>query len=884
MATPWKEVITSPQYQSLSNEQKAAAQEQYFNEQVAPKAGSNVEQAKHQFYSAYPVGLLEKGNIDLKNRPIVRNKDGSISTVRSMSANFDGKEVLIPTVSDDGRIMNDDEAIDNYLRTGKHLGMFSTPDDATAYAERLHDDQADMYVGNKSNLSPSQMANLDIPTDEILAYHDAKKPQQKPEMGNPVIEAGKGLLQTGANVVNIVPEISDAISSFGAWAGQAIGGDGTYQPAPRLQLPDDMKPQDKYAMLGAEIGPYLIPLLGPERTAAVLSQAANASKAERAAVRGADMVAENTVGALAQNSSKDNADSLATDLSLGVAGSGIARAAGPLLSRAYGAVSNKVNSALGRETQQAAQQTAQQTTERTAADAVNPEQVATEETLRKLAVQKNPDLANSLEGLNVNVRPEVRQSADRLGLTDDLLPSHLSGNQQYQAVEQAIKSRAGSALKVQEDAAILRLSEQAGRLIDDVANVPDALSLNQRVINQFDNRMNALERRSDQLYQSVDNAIPPQSRVVASNTARALEGKADELGGWENLDTIEKNVFKAVNPTDDGVLTYANLNKQRRLVGQALYKNRGPYKDADEGALKYLYRQLSEDQRVALGNAGVRRDFEVAQRLVQMRKNMEDQMIGLRGKNLTGDVANRGSLAVSSLAKGNSKQFIELMENLPTRQMRQEVVAASIRDMLSAGKRGADFNPTGFADWYQNLRASGNLRILSRHVPRDFITGLNDTYVVANAIRRAKSFEITTGKLNEFTKRFDAVTATHELAAKYARQLGTMAGTKLGPLGAVAGGALGEKIAARARKIGGVGSSDAAEKLIASHEFQQAVKSPSQPRVIAGKETTSKVLDEAKLRTSPAWREFYNTLPDSEKKLIARMGFIWWVNQDEEGQ
>jgi hypothetical protein len=82
------------------------------------------------------------GDIDLSTRPRVRNADGSISTVRSIGISEDGQEIVIPTVSDDGRILSNEDAIDAYHKTRKYLGKFASRKAADAFAQRLHESEA----------------------------------------------------------------------------------------------------------------------------------------------------------------------------------------------------------------------------------------------------------------------------------------------------------------------------------------------------------------------------------------------------------------------------------------------------------------------------------------------------------------------------------------------------------------------------------------------------------------------------------------------------------------------------------------------------------------------------------------------------------------------
>jgi hypothetical protein len=108
-------------------------------------------------------GMVEVGNIDLLTRPVVKNADGSVSTVRIIGVEYDGLEYLIPTVSDDGKVLSDEDARKVFESTGRHLGIFTSRDAAKAYADGLHKQQEKAYIDgvlsreqNKNTPKPQQ--------------------------------------------------------------------------------------------------------------------------------------------------------------------------------------------------------------------------------------------------------------------------------------------------------------------------------------------------------------------------------------------------------------------------------------------------------------------------------------------------------------------------------------------------------------------------------------------------------------------------------------------------------------------------------------------------------------------------------------------------------
>lgn len=420
--------------------------------------------------------------------------------------------------------------------------------------------------------------------------------------------------------------------------------------------------------------------------------------------------------------------------------------------------------------------------------------------------------------------PRTVAAAKRLGIQDYLQPDHVTTNQAFRELSQAVKSVPGSVLRAKEMDGLTQIGQRADELIRDLGGTTNLSGVQSRVKDGLSKTIEDLDAQSELLYDKINEALPATTTVQADNVLAYLNRQIRDLGGKENLSPMEKRLLAKLSPKADGKLpTYALVDKLRKEIGRVTSRA-GPFKDEDIGLAKKYYGFITDDQAIVAETFGQANTWKVAKELVQVRKGLEDDMVALFGKQLDQSIVGKLSDATVSLSKGDAEKLSKLMQAIP-QQQRQMVAASALNTAFGKATQNGALNFNSFANWYEGLMANKQAyAALMTNLPMGARKQLSDLYRVSRGVRNATRERITTGRINAVTEELKgADTAMAQIYDKAKRAaLGVPIELAATTIGVPPGFGLGSGITAAllSKKENTIKAADA---LIASPEFEKMV-------------------------------------------------------------
>jgi len=466
--------------------------------------------------------------------------------------------------------------------------------------------------------------------------------------------------------------------------------------------------------------------------------------------------------------------------------------------------------------------------------------------------------------------PDIKtvDAAKRLGIEDFLQPDHVTTNQAYRELSQAVKSIPGSEARAAEMQGLEQIGKRANNLIDDIGGTTDLSTLDVNIKSAMRSTQQELEGKANQLYGQLRESIPAKAEAPAPNVLNFIAKRADELGGAENLSPMERTIMKKLSPRGDGQAavsqplesmnvggvkfselppniqqqiqsklggaiespvvakqpTYALLDDVRRDLTAARIKGQGAFKDADAGLIKKLEFELKKDQAAVVEQHGMGDVFKAAQSAVAIRKGLEDDMISLFGKEMDKSITPAVSGAVKALPAGDASKFIKLIKSVPE-EMRQQVVASGLSTAFGKQTQNGALNFNTYANWYEGLlKNKQSYTAVMSNLPAGARKQLSDLYRVSKGVSAATKERITTGRIQAVAEQLkgadNLVSNIYGLAKRASAGVAAEAITT--PLG-IPGSGIAAGIASALTK-GKTQVMKAADALIASPEFAEAVK------------------------------------------------------------
>jgi len=469
--------------------------------------------------------------------------------------------------------------------------------------------------------------------------------------------------------------------------------------------------------------------------------------------------------------------------------------------------------------------------------------------------------------------PKVLEAARRLKIEGYLQPDHLTSNQAYRELAQAVKSIPGSQARAVELTGLEAVGKQADDLITQIGGMTDLSRMNQAVRTNLSQTVANLERRANTAYDDLRQNIPAQTRGPADNVLAFVEQRALDLDGPKNLSPLEKAVRSKLSPkeikdADGNVIgmrqpTYALIDDVRRDIGAAA-RQQGAFKDADTGLAKRLYALIDDDQFALAEAAGRGEQYRLAKSLVSMRKGIEDDMISLFGRELDQSLVTKLSTATTALSKGDADKLVKVLQAIPE-DMRQMVAASAMNTAFGKATQNGALNFNTYANWYEGLLQNKQAyAALMNNLPQPARKALSDLYRVSNNVRKATRERITTGRIQAVQQELQGTDSLLSNVFNVAKRaaIGIPAEAATTAVG-LPGAGIASGLTAALSKGVKPEVLKAADELISSPEFQRlavegATKTnPSQStiRSVALSAAFRRFADAAKMPRELSWRE-----------------------------
>ena len=519
---------------------------------------------------------------------------------------------------------------------------------------------------------------------------------------------------------------------------------------------------------------------------------------------------------------------------------------------------------------------------------------ATEEGAEKVAEVLKTGTPEEVASI-VKADPDFYLAADELGINTEPLAGFASKNPQFRDVEAALRKVPGSVLEPQAINFIEDTSKAADRLIEQYGGSIDKAQLGLDFKNSSLKNIDDLADQADMVYGMVREIIPQGARFEAPDTVAFLNDLKEkgtltpELSKMlKDLSPVEKTTKgkRMMNPatgkiTDTGTTetilpTYAKIDQLRKEVYQGKRKLSGPFKNVETGLNKKIYSLLIKDQDViAKATQGGAEITDIGKGLVKQRKQLEDNLTTLLGKDLNKALNVTVAGAIKGLEKGQIDQFNAVINAIPKAQ-RQEVVLSAMNDVFKgSGVNQTALSPTGFTKWYKTInRSPATKKAIFGALPKESRRAIDNLFKVSEGISRSLGQTTPTGRIATM---FDNETG-------FIRK---MVGRAAIP---AVGFATGSPVASAATNAimsfmrQSTDGAKAAANLMAAPEFQNIIRNSVRDGVVDGGVITKELLNaQARLEKTKKYQKWAETLTGKDRDKLAS-GLIGYLFTDKEGR